>query len=76
MFGCDRDTCPEDAVCVEFRFATPRLAESSCMAPCDGDGDCRDEYVCTEAEGVTDGDQVLARVLDTDSRRFCVPSAR
>ena len=76
VFGCDKDTCPDDAVCVEFRFATPRLAESSCLAPCEGNGDCRDEYVCTEAASVTDGEQVLARVVDTTERRFCIPAER
>ncbi len=75
-FGCDRDTCADDAVCVEFRFATPRLAESNCMAACDSDGDCRDEYRCSAAGEVRDGDTVLAQVLDSRDRRFCVPRNR
>jgi hypothetical protein len=68
--NCDRDTCPDDAACVQFRYELPRLATSACMASCEDDGDCRDQrFRCVSADQVPDA---AARVLDTTPRRFCV----
>ncbi|MEM9190914.1 MAG: hypothetical protein AAGF12_17140 [Myxococcota bacterium] len=73
--SCEANTCPEDAVCVEFRFEVARLASSWCMAPCENNGDCRDEYECTRASVLMEDGAPLARILDDngdDGRRFCV----
>jgi hypothetical protein len=73
VMSCEENTCPEDAVCVEFRFMPARLAESYCMAPCDDDGDCRDGYDCVRVSEL----DVIARVLDDggdDGLRFCSPA--
>jgi len=39
--GCDRESCPDGAVCVDFNEH-----ESFCMAFCDDDRECRTGYVC------------------------------
>ncbi len=74
--NCEEGTCPEEPVCVEFRFEPARSAESWCMAPCESDGDCResDGYACIRASELLEADMPLARVLDgdgDDGRRFC-----
>lgn len=74
--GCEQDTCPDGAVCVEFRFDPQRIASSWCMASCGGDGDCRtgEGYECLRASTLLDDQgQPLARVTDSagDRRRFC-----
>lgn len=46
---CDPNSCPDDALCVEFEAHTPRLARRYCMQPCTRDQDCRAGYVCMEA---------------------------
>lgn len=76
VFGCDQNTCPDDAVCVEFQFMTPRLSETSCLFPCESGGDCRDGYSCVAGEDVLEDGQQLARVLDSNISRFCLPSQR
>jgi hypothetical protein len=43
---CDRDSCPADSVCVEFEDES-----TWCMATCDTDSDCRDEYRCDAESG-------------------------
>ncbi|MCC7542994.1 MAG: hypothetical protein IT379_42655 [Deltaproteobacteria bacterium] len=64
--GCERGTCPEEAICVEFRPNVDRLADRWCLYACESDDDCRDGYACLSA----DGD--LSRVLDDrDSSRYC-----
>ena len=80
--GCEMDTCPDEAVCVEFRAAVERLASSWCMATCEENDDCRDGYECRRADemlelGETeDGSpccKPIAGVLDEagDGSRFC-----
>lgn len=76
VFGCDQDTCPDEAVCVEFRFLTPRLAETSCMARCESNDDCRDGYDCAAAEVLEENGENLAQVLDSSPRAFCIPPDR
>lgn len=79
--GCDPDTCPDDAICVEFRFDPNRTAVTYCMQACDSGGDCRDDYACMGAdderllEYADDPESSIARVTDLGSRansRFCV----
>lgn len=79
--GCDPDTCPDDAPCVEFRFDPNRTAVTYCMQSCDNDSDCRDEYACMAAdderllEDPADPASSLARNVDLGSRasaKFCV----
>ncbi len=72
--ACEEGTCPEDSVCVEFRFEPERLSSSWCMAPCEEDGDCRGGYDCRRASEILDADcEPMARALDGagDSARFC-----
>jgi hypothetical protein len=84
--GCEKGTCPDEAVCVNFRPQPERLSNSWCMASCDDDGDCRGGYRCRRAEqlgmiavssyGQETGEvaielQPLASSLDGDSARFC-----
>lgn len=38
---CTRGACPGKAICVEYDDAN-----TFCMKPCEGDGDCRDAYTC------------------------------
>lgn len=75
--GCESGTCPDDSVCVEWRFSPDRTAVSYCMATCGGDGDCRGAYDCVNEEDpfLIDGDQPIARVVDDQTgglERFCV----
>lgn len=78
--GCAADACPDEGVCVEWRFAPDRTARRFCMQTCESNSDCREEYSClgtadpalAETEGAEDG-MPLARVVDDNSaRRFCV----
>lgn len=76
--NCEDGTCPDDSLCVEFRFSRERLASSWCMAPCEEDGDCRPGYLCAAADEVADDvGTPIARVLDDSraSNRFCVAEA-
>lgn len=43
---CERDTCPEDSVCVEFDDES-----TWCMGTCDSSDDCRDGYTCDTETG-------------------------
>jgi hypothetical protein len=43
---CDRNSCPDDSLCVEFFSDVARRARRFCMAPCNVDGDCRGGYTC------------------------------
>jgi hypothetical protein len=77
VIDCEEDTCPDGAVCVEFRFEPERLASSWCMASCGDDSDCRNDegYSCVRASSLVDADDApLARVIDEagDGRKFCV----
>jgi hypothetical protein len=84
--GCNPDTCPDDAICVEWRFEPPRGTDTFCMKACDGDGDCRrsDGYACVQSEDLDDlGEYVpgvepgtpIARIIDLSPERrdsgFC-----
>lgn len=44
--NCDPGTCPDEAVCVAFNAQARRLTRRYCMASCNDDSDCRDEYRC------------------------------
>lgn len=69
--GCRAGTCPDSAVCVEFRSEPSRLASTWCMAPCSGNGDCRtgNGFYCVSSEEL--GEEGFARVLDASDKRFC-----
>lgn len=70
VLGCQADTCPDGAVCVEFRPEPDRLAETWCMAHCSSSGDCRDAYACMHAAELGTN---VARIVDKEgeSVRFC-----
>ena len=69
--GCERGTCPEEAVCVKFRPEAERLAVTYCMYRCEDNGDCRDDegYQCTSMGMLGDG--MEAEVLDGPKKKFC-----
>ncbi|MGD8860022.1 MAG: hypothetical protein PVI30_08410 [Myxococcales bacterium] len=69
--GCERGTCPEEAVCVKFRPNVERIAVTYCMYECESDGDCRDGsgYACLRGDQFGDGTE--AEVLGGPRRRFC-----
>lgn len=74
---CDPNSCPDGALCVEWRYEANRTSETWCMRRCSGDGDCgRRQYKCRAASSIvsTSGES-LARVTDFDGRElgsFCV----
>lgn len=74
VINCEGNTCPDEAVCVEFLPEPERLAIAWCMQSCEENGDCRTGYRCATADEVKDVDgETIARTLDTDQgRRFCV----
>lgn len=73
---CDPDTCPDDALCVSFRYEPPRTAESWCMKSCRRSGDCRSGYECVGVDHPARAEGGIARVIDfSESRRrngFCM----
>ncbi|MEC7518217.1 MAG: hypothetical protein VYE22_00055 [Myxococcota bacterium] len=83
IFGCEADTCPDDAVCVRFRPDPSRLTFTACMKPCEVDEACRvsEDFICLGADEVlateTMGGDPIAEVVDEErgDRRFCVSVA-
>lgn len=69
--GCEKGTCPDEAVCVKFRPAEPRLATTFCMFKCGGNGDCRGGYSCLSGDTFGAGDGQDALVLDGSGKKFC-----
>jgi hypothetical protein len=74
--GCEENTCPEEAVCVQFgrRFegqSVERLARPFCMYKCDSRSDCRtdDGYSCYSAETFGAGKE--AQILGSSKQKFC-----
>ena len=74
--GCERGTCPEEAVCVKFRPEAERLAVTYCMYRCEDNGDCRDDegYQCTSMGMLGNG--MEAEVLDGPKKKFCSAEPR
>ena len=74
--GCERSTCPEEAVCVKFRPQQERLAVTYCMLQCQDSSDCRDDegYHCTYANQLGSG--LDAVVLDGANKKFCSATPR
>lgn len=78
MIGCDPDACPDDALCVEWRFEPTRSAETWCMKSCGDGGDCDrgSSYLCVrEGDPELDANpdpnvyEPIARVVDLEVRR-------
>ena len=73
VIGCDPDTCPDGALCVEWRYEPSRTSESWCMKSCGNGGDCRGgRYACVhEGDPELEGEDgvPLARVVDLDVKR-------
>lgn len=44
--NCEDEGCPDEGVCIRFSADV-----SWCMAPCSGNGDCRDGYTCVKDFG-------------------------
>ncbi len=80
VLGCDPDTCPDSALCVEWRFDPRRTALAWCMKRCESDSDCRtgDGYRCLAADDalLREDEEPIARVTDLDEgsreAKFCV----
>ena len=80
VYGCEADTCPDNAVCVRWRPDPTRLTFTACMKRCSTDGNCRqaDSFRCVAAGDITTtetGGDVIAEVVDEDRNddgRFCV----
>ena len=75
--GCNPDTCPEKAVCVEFRFDPPRLAQTWCRERCNKHEDCRTRagYCCVKPSNIDQCGQYdpntadpLARITDLENQ--------
>ncbi len=47
---CDRDRCPDQAMCIEFDSNVPRLARRFCMKTCNDTTECRSGYVCVQPQ--------------------------
>ena len=75
--GCDKGSCPSEAVCVLFRPAEPRLSSSYCMYACDNTSDCRDDegYACLGQNDFGVAGEMEAQVLDGSKKRFCARRA-
>lgn len=85
IFNCEPDTCPGEAMCVEFHGGPlrspdtppPRLARRFCLASCDSNPDCRPGYVCARVAGPTEAiaNERDARIIDTVPSRLsvCLP---
>jgi hypothetical protein len=76
--GCEENTCPEEAVCVQFgrRFegkSLERIARTFCMYKCDSAGDCRtdENYSCFSAETFGAGRGREALILGSPAQKFC-----
>ena len=67
--GCEKGTCPDEAVCVKFRPSQERLAVTYCMFKCGDRSDCRGGYSCTSADDF--GSPGDAEILGHASQRFC-----
>jgi hypothetical protein len=76
IYGCEAGTCPDNAVCVQWRPNESRLTFNACMPRCNGDAGCRvDEgYRCTADYDVIDPStgETLARTLEEDAPLFCI----
>ncbi|MFW6050453.1 MAG: hypothetical protein ACODAU_04720 [Myxococcota bacterium] len=69
---CDPDACPDNAVCVEWRYDPPRTAETWCMKRCSSDSGCRSAYRCVGPVVIGADHQAVARVIDIEGRsQFC-----
>jgi hypothetical protein len=75
---CNPDTCPDNAVCVEWLPDPARTAETWCMKRCRSDGGCRSAYRCVGVDDpalVDDDGRPLARIADLEQRNrevtFC-----
>ncbi len=81
VIGCDPDTCPDGALCVEWRFDPSRSSETWCMASCGRTKDCDrgrrnadrgDSYECVregDAALLDEDGEPLARVIDLEVDR-------
>ena len=68
--GCEKGTCPDEAVCVKFRPSEERLAVTYCMLKCSDRGDCRDQLL-RAPRPATSAATVDAEILGRASQRFC-----
>ncbi len=75
VFNCEPDQCPS-SVCVAFGQVLdpacgatvggrwPRFQRSFCLAACNGDGDCRDQYQCVDLSSPQNQIARSAEVVD------------
>ncbi len=69
--GCETNSCPTEAVCVQFRPSVDRLTTRYCMYSCTDNDDCRytQGYHCIGASQF--GAKGEAVVLGHPAQRFC-----
>jgi hypothetical protein len=48
---CSPDSCPDNAMCVEFQAGLTRTARRYCVNPCNTTSDCRGQYQCVHVNG-------------------------
>jgi hypothetical protein len=46
ILQCTPDSCPAEAICVQFESSVSRLARRFCVRSCTTNGDCRGGYLC------------------------------
>ena len=81
VFNCEPDTCPEDSTCVLFAadrstvagcedpYGTSPYQRSFCMKTCESEGDCRNNYSCSNLGA---GNPWAAVVIDRGSSKVCI----
>lgn len=82
VFNCSTNSCPDEAACVAFRANVPgcstndrgvaRSLRSFCVAACEGNSDCRSDYICDDPRT----DPWFGVVMDdAQNRRVCLVAA-
>lgn len=69
VFNCDPNSCPDEAVCVEFHHGSDRFARRFCVKHCGKASDCRSGYVCVDPK---DRDGQIVDV-DPSQTSVCLP---
>jgi hypothetical protein len=85
VFGCGRNSCPNNAVCATFNTSLPgcayddyqapaRTARTLCLSPCQQDSDCRasEGYVCDDPKAPPWSATI---VDDNQNQKVCIVAA-
>lgn len=68
IVDCTPGSCPHEGACVQFFEGVH--ARNYCMRQCEGNGDCRGSYTCTDG-----GIEGLSTILDEpfNHKGYCAP---